>query len=186
MAQLLLANPRKRRATKRKTVARKSPARCLSTTRTVTTKRYRRNPTKKLGGMVNTIKKGAVGAGGAIAADLMLSKLPLPAQMQSGMGKTAAKLLAGVGVGFIAGKLGQRALGNELAQGAVTIAMHDAIKGMVGPSIGLSGVDDGLLGYDFDDLGYFNPSQTYADFDDSSVTMSGDYDMGYFEEDDDY
>ena len=172
MAQLLLANPRKRRrstAKKRRSITKRArPA----TKKTVTVTKYRRNPSGRMGGIIGTLKEGAIGAGGAVAVEVILSKLPLPAALSEGNGKVAAKVLGGVALGYAVSKFGKKsALGKTLAQGAVTVALHDTIRNMVGPSMGLSG--DTLLASDWDDMGYWGAGQTY----DAPAAMDGYYDM---------
>src|SRR5512138_1663169 len=93
MAKMLLVNPRKRRKA-RKTVSkgkrRISRARKALTSVTRTVKRYRRNPLPKMGGAVDTLKNGAIGAAGAVISEVVLSKLPLPASFSTGTGMAVA------------------------------------------------------------------------------------------------
>lgn len=149
MAQLLLANPRRRRKSRSRSVARRSR------------RRYRRNPIRSAG-IMGTVKKGAIGAAGALAVDFAMQKLPIPAQFQSGALAPAVKGAVGIGLGMLVAKFGKnRALGQQLADGAVVVALYGVGKNMVGPSLGLSG---DLLGYDWmddeDSLNYISPAQT--------------------------
>lgn len=161
MAQLMLVNPARRPSRRRKTVAKRRrvsrPRRALATVSSTvrrTTRRYRRNPIK-MGGIGQKFVDGGIGAFGALAVDVAMAKLPIPAQLTANpMLAAATKGMLGVGIGMgVAKVLKKRKLGEQLAGGAVTISLYNALKGMVGPSIGLAG-DDGLLGYDDGLLGY--------------------------------
>lgn len=155
MAQLLMVNPRKRRkASKTKSRRKSSGGGLLARAKSAISRsrrRYRRNPIGGVGATAMTqFKDGAIGAVGALAVDVIFAKLPLPANLKTGVLKPITQGLIGVGVGMAVAKFGKnRALGHKLAQGAVTISLYNAGKAMVGPSLGLSGYDDsGLLGYD--------------------------------------
>lgn len=165
MAQLMLVNPRKRR-TRRAKSRRRSPTRALASVTRKTTRRYRRNPIRRAGNMVETFKGGAIGAAGALAVDVALQKLPLPANLTQGNLAPITKGMVGIGIGMLVSKFGKnKKLGEQLAGGAVTVALYNAGKQMIGPSLGLSGWenDDGLLGWGDDGLlGYYNAAPTYA------------------------
>lgn len=159
MASLMLVNPRKRRSTKSKskskiTKRKRSPGRALASVKT-TVRRYRRNPIAGRG-IVSKIGDGAIGAGGALVADLLMAKLPIPEQFTSSpLMSSVTKGVLGIGAGMAVSKFARnKKLGEQLAAGAVTIAMYNAGRGMIGPSLGLSSVDDGLLGWDDGLLGY--------------------------------
>ncbi len=167
--QLMLVNP-KRRARKR----RASPVRRRR-------RSYRRNPiglnTKSI---FNTFKAGAVGAGGAVAVDFAMQRIPLPAMLMTSRLLPAVRGLVGIGLGWAVSKfLKQRQLGEELATGAVAVALYGVAKNMMTPAMpeggdvsgygDLLGVgDDGLLG-----MGYFNPAAVSAD------PFASDSGMGY-------
>lgn len=160
MAELMLVNPRKRRS------RRKSPARrTTSVTRSVT-RRYRRNPVGRDIG--KTFKKGAVGGMGALAVDVVMQKLPMiPANLRTGIPGALTKGMVGVGVGMLVGNvMKNKRLGEELADGAVTVALYNAGKSAIGPQLGLSGYDD-LLGYTGDDgllgMGYYDDGLELSD-----------------------
>jgi hypothetical protein len=176
MAQLMLVNPRKRRKTAKK-ARRKTGivSRASGLARRVSSKvrRYRRNP---IGGSVSSpttqLKNAAIGAAGALAVDVVMSKLPLPANLSTGMGRTAAQGLVSIGLGMAVAKFGKnKRLGVQLAEGGLTIALHGVMKGALAKQMpalagyddgllgndGLLGYDDGLLGYD-DMLSEFNNS----------------------------
>lgn len=183
MAQLMLVNPRKRRKSKKS--ARKTGivrrAKSLVHRSVKRARKYRRNP---IGGGSSTgvtgqLKAAAIGAAGALAVDVVMSKLPLPANLQTGMGRTAAQGLVSIGLGMAVAKFGKnKKLGVQIAEGGLTIALHGVMKGALSKSIpslagnegllgydDLSGYDDGLLGYDdmlseFSDAGYVGVAPT--------------------------
>jgi len=83
----------------------------------------------------------------------------------------ATKGVVSLGIGMLVSKvLKQRKLGEQLAAGGMTVAMYEAGKEMVGPSIGLGYGGGDLLGYygddfntDFSDegMGYYGNANTY-------------------------
>lgn len=158
----LLVNPRKRRTTRTK--KRKAPARrrsSIATVKTTSVRRYRRNPSPR--GMMGTVKEGAVGAAGAIAAEFLLSKLPLPAQFKAGPMQPVASGLAAIGVGMLVSKFGKKhQLGKAMAQGGVTVALHQSMRGFVSGPLGLTG-SAGLAYYgdDFSDMGYMENTDVF-------------------------
>jgi len=153
MAQMMLVNPKKRKAKRKatkKVVARRSPTRRAKRAAPAV-RRRRRNPIGGTGA-VSQIQNAAVGAAGALAVDVAMAKIPLPPAMVSTPGMRAASqgvvsLLIGMGVS----KFGRKSkLGRQLAEGGLTVAMHGVGKSMIGPATGLplAGYNDsGLLGY---------------------------------------
>lgn len=189
--ELLLINPKKRRkALKARTkTARKARKARRSTSITVRSnpikrrrvRRFKRNPIGLSGGgivkqVVNGVQDGAIGAGGAIATKAILSFIPLPETLKSGVAAPLVTAVAGVLVGTLAGNVIGKANGAKMAQGAITVALYQlAATQLAGKVPGLSG-DDGLLGaydmgaYDMGDNGllgddsdsmdgYFNPAE---------------------------
>jgi len=179
MANMLLANPRKR---KRRTPKRKSPARRRTTSLTTTkkvTRRYKRNPSGRMGNIMqttmSTTKKGAIGAAGALGVDIVLNKIPQLANIGTPGMRPLIEGGVGIALGMIVGKLGKKpALGRDLAEGALTVALYKTGKELVGPSVGLADgelLDGELLDGDFDDMGYISPAPVSSmgdleDFDD--------------------
>lgn len=116
--------------------------------------RRRRNPSISgiFSGVVPMLKEGALGAVGGIANDVAFgfAKKFLPDALQSGWGRTGAKLGFAALVGFIAGKV-LPGKGRALAVGAATVTLHEAATSLMNsqlPSIPLGAYEDSLLGYD--------------------------------------
>lgn len=189
MAQLLLANPRKRRSTKRRRnpiAKRKANPRRRRTLSAAPRRRrsrrsYRRNPiagfkTKQL---MQTMQDGAIGAAGALGVDLIMKNIPQLSTMVPSQFAPLVRLAVGVGIGVIAAKVGKSAkmkrLGTALSEGAVTVQLHALVRENFGSQMGLGYYDNaaygmtslggyggGLLGSNSGllGMGYYNPGQT--------------------------
>lgn len=183
MAQLLMVNPRRRKAkravakTKRRSGGLMARA---SSTLSRVRRKYRRNPISAKGAMTQ-FQDGAIGAAGALAVDIVMSKLPLPDNLKTGLAAPVVQGFVGIGVGMAIAKFGKnRRLGQQMAQGAVTVSLYNAGRKMLAPSLGLAGYDDsGMLGYDdsgmlgYSDLGWYSPAQTSEPYYGGSDAMNG-------------
>ncbi len=155
MPSLMMVNPHKRRKAptkKRKRTTMRVRAHAI---------KRRRNPIKRTSKMMDLIMGSAVGAGGAIATDVILAKLPIPENLKSGTALPAVKGGLSIAIGMIVSKFGKnKKIGEQLAQGGLTVALHDMAKPMLSGMVpGLSGYDDGdlrgyesLMGDDIDDF----------------------------------
>lgn len=160
MAQLLMVNPRKRRkapAKRRKTatkaVARPAPRRRRRAAPARSKRVYRRNPIARGNNIVTQVKNSAIGAAGALGVDIAFAKLPIPDAMRTGMMAPAARGLVSLGIGMAVGKvMKNKKLGTQLAEGGITVALHDLMKSQVTKVMPLGGYDDGLLGFPSDGL----------------------------------
>lgn len=120
-------------------------------------RRYRRNPSLRLGGItrqvVPTFKAGAIGAVGGLLNDAAygFGKQYLPAALQSGWGRTGTKTVLAVIVGIL-GNMVLRGKGHQLAVGAATVVLHEALKEQLialVPGLPLADlIDDRPLGYE--------------------------------------
>lgn len=155
MAELLLVNPRKRRARKapakrraKTSIARRATS-AVSKRISSIRKKYRRNPSPRANDVLGQFKDGAIGALGALAVDVAMQKLPIPANLKTGQAAPIVKGLVGIGVGMLVAKLGKnKALGKQLAGGAVTVSLYTAGRQLLAPTLGLAGFNDGsLYGY---------------------------------------
>ena len=95
-------------------------------------RRFRRNPSGLAGGIKHLpmLLIPAVGIGaGAVAAEMFMGYLPIPASWKSGVLRQVTKGAVGLAAGWILSTfLKQKKLGLYVAAGAVVIAVHDAIK----------------------------------------------------------
>lgn len=132
---LVIGNPAKRKRHKakrhhvrrnpRRHHARRHHARKRSTFRM----RARRNPLPLVGGLMPTLKGGAIGAVGGIANDLAYGFAASKLTFLPAAGIT--RMLAKLGTALVIGKVGGMALkgqGRNLAEGAVTCVLHDALR----------------------------------------------------------
>lgn len=155
MAQLMLVNPRKRRrrTSKKKTVARRRPTRRIST-RPARKTRRRRNPikTRGLSGVVNQIMPAATAAVGALGLDLIWGYAPIPESLKTGNMRFVVKAAGAIGLGMLAGMVVKKSTADQLATGALTVVLHNAMRdGMANfaPNIQLGEYmnNDETLGY---------------------------------------
>lgn len=171
MNEILLVNPRKRRKGKKSRrrghVRLKRHASRRRAVKRVKARRYKRNPSgrafslKSVGSaVVPTLKKGALGAVGAIANDALVAQVTklsfLPDALKSGYGASALKLGSAIAVGVV-GNLAMKGKGEALAVGAATVAMHGIIRDLV--STNLPSVAAYLGDYDSGDSDFsgYNP-----------------------------
>lgn len=205
--ELLLVNPRRRKRRKASSRRRRRRAvrrvarrrrraiaiaprrrRRRSARRAIRIGRRRRNPSVR--GFINqlqpTVKAGIVGAVGALGLDVLLGFLlpKLPAGLQAGYGKTAAKVLGAIGVGMVGNAL-MRGRGRDLATGAMTVVLHDELKTLISanfpalalgeyypsyaPAVGTSSGIPGLLSTGYEGMG----GETYGQ--DDALAAGGAY-----------
>jgi len=171
MAQLMLINPAKRPAKRRKAspaqlralaagrhkragvASNPAPRKRRKSMRAVarsTRRRVRRNPIG-MGGLMGSLMGAVQGAGGALAVNAAFNMLPLPATLKTGMGGHATKFGLAIALGMLGKPLLGRAAG-KMAEGAMTVAAYDAIKGFVPASMG-GDAATGVAG-----LGYYGPA----------------------------
>lgn len=145
MAEILLVNPRRRKRRKSRAKRRKSRAVRRRRSRAVaaprrrrrrasrSVRRVRRRSNPSVRGIVNSIqpavKAGLIGAAGGLGLSVALGYLSekLPAQLQTGYGNTAVRVLGAILVGVIGNKI-LRGKGNALATGAMTVVAYDELK----------------------------------------------------------
>lgn len=117
-------------------------------------RRYRRNPMRSLGGVMNfgsLLMPGLMVGGGAVGSEIITAYLPIPAAWKTGYIRHVVKGGVGVAAGIALAKFGkQRKLGEFLALGAIAIAAHDLIKDVISttaPNIKMGEYLNGNLGY---------------------------------------
>lgn len=90
---------------------------------------YRRNPR---GGFLSVVTDGAVpaaiGASGALAADFMLSFVPLPERVKAGAMRHVSRAAAAVLLGGVASYFVKPAMALQIGTGALTVAFHGAFR----------------------------------------------------------
>lgn len=127
----------------------------ISVRRTRSHSRRRRNPIQ-MGGLVNSLLMPALTAStGALLLDILWAKLPIPGNLKSGSLQYVSKAVGAVGLAVIAEKtkVVNRQTANALGVGALTVVLHDALRGVIKsmvPSLGLGeyvGEYVGGLGY---------------------------------------
>jgi hypothetical protein len=162
MPQVLLVNPKRRRgrrkmsALQRKYFGKRNPTRsrkrrsprsnpALMLNRGRHSRRFRRNPAglglvAQVGGnMTPTL----IGAGGALAADVAIGFLPLPAALQAPAFRPLIKGAVAVALGLVASMATNRSTGAKVMVGALTVVVYDALRGVVqrvAPQIPLGGL----------------------------------------------
>lgn len=182
----LAANPRRRRTYRKR---RRNPLALSTNPRRRSYRKRRRNPLgkMKLGNILqDAVLPAATAAGGALALDIILGLLPIPETMKSGPMRHLVKGAGAIGMGMIAGMVVDSKTAKLFTTGALTVAMHDAGKELVGrfmPTLALGAyeIDDEL-----DMLGYAGPGFDPGDTEGMSAYEVGDDDeMGALSLEDD-
>lgn len=132
------------------------------------------NPLSTSGIMSLAVPAG-IGAASAVALDVALAYLPMPAVVQTGWGNMLAKIGLALGAGFAVGHFSSRRTGALVAGGALTVYGYEALKMALAPTLGtsvkgLSGLADfadyssvGVGAYGNQGLGaYMNPAPMLA------------------------
>jgi len=116
-------------ARKKTSSRRKTGRRTYRRTGAVARKRrsYRRNPAR-VNLMRDAIMPAATGAAGAIGLDVLWGFLPIPENLKMGPVRHLAKAAGAVGLGMIAEKMLGRRQGQQITIGALTVAIHGAMK----------------------------------------------------------
>ena len=116
------ANPAKRRR-RRKTTARR------------VSRRRRRNPIAgvSMRSVKSQVMEAGTGALGALGLDIANGYLPIPANLKGGIVGTGVKALLAIGIGVLAAKtkLVGASTAGKMANGALTVVLHDELKKQV-------------------------------------------------------
>lgn len=101
----------------------------------------------------------AVGASGAIALDVAMNYVPLPAQFQTPFWKNIARVGGAFALSYVASYILGRQKAREVLAGALTVASYNALRELIAtnfPQLGLAGIDAN----DMSDLrvGFVNPA----------------------------
>lgn len=179
MPEMLIMNPAKRRkkrvtakkrpATRRKRVVRRaSPAKAKRVAR----RKYRRNPSGRLGAQIKSmVMGGALGGAGAVATDVLFDKLPLPMSMKMGMQGNAVKGAISVALGVVAhkSKMVKPEMANAIGTGGLAVQMHSTLSGMLPASIAPSPTVQGLGNF------YAESIEQLPEYPAMGEVFSGDY-----------
>lgn len=116
----------------RRTRRRHNPIAHVKTRRHVS--RRRRNPIG-LGGrgsldIKSLLLPALMQGGGAVLTSVAAGYLPIPDNLKTGSYAGATKAVIGLGIGWVLAKFVNKKLGQNFAEGALTIAVYDAIKGV--------------------------------------------------------
>lgn len=161
-------NPRRRR--RRNPVAIMNPRRRRHAARhravgyTVGSRRIRRrkmNPRLSFSprGIMNALIPAGMGAAGAVALDVAMNFVPLPAQFQTPLYKNIARIAGAFALGYVSSFVLGREKAKQVTLGALTVASYNVVRDVVTtnfPQLGLHGAET----YDLSDLrmGYISPA----------------------------
>lgn len=155
----IAANPRRRRR-RRNPIAIANPRRRRRRASAIRVRRRRSNP-RMLSprGIMNALIPAGMGAVGAVALDVAMTWVPLPAQFQTPLWRNVARIVGAIGLGYAASFVIGREKAKQVTLGALTVASYTVVRDLVTqnfPQIGLSGAET----YDMSDLrmGYISPS----------------------------
>ena len=153
-------------------------------------RRYRRNPARGIGKFnvqsftKNTLMPSAIGAAGALGLDVVMGFLPLPPALKTGPMRTVVKIAGAVGIGMLASTFVKRSTAEQIAAGAITVALYDTLKGMLQvamptlqlgenedifteyPSLAYAGAGqtvDGMGVYDAEEMGMYVGDSPFED-----------------------
>lgn len=136
--------------TARKTTTSNKPRRAKASRRSVAVT-YRRNPlpARAKGIVAENIKPAAIGAAGALALDVIVAKLPIPATLKTGPASYAMRGVGAIALGMLAEKVGKlkHETAVSLARGGLTVVLHDAGKAVMRaqfPALALAAYEEEL------------------------------------------
>lgn len=201
MSQLMLINPKKRRAHKPRTAAQRAATKRMLASnrarrgghapkrrakrrhnpvglarvhhgvtrhkrRSVAHRAKRRhNPLRtlgKVGGVGAMAMTSLQGAGGALLVNTALNYVPfLPPMLKSGNGKYIARVGLAVAIGVFGSKVMPSRIANNMAVGAMTVALHDLLLGLASqamPTLQLGDVGDYDDGVSNEVSAYMSPT----------------------------
>ncbi len=150
------AAPRRRRRTSVRTHATRTYRRARRAAGTAVRRIRRRHASAHRAGfgIVHLLKQAGAGAVGALAVDIVYSKLPIPASLQGGNVGAVTKAAVTVGLGILAGKVVNKQLAHGATVGALTVQLHSILKNFAG-GFGLAGYTD-ING--IGEVGYYTPA----------------------------
>ena len=145
-------------------------------------KRRHRNPRFSVSGITSQLVPAAIGAGGAIALDVLLGYVSpmLPATITTGYAKHGLRIAGALGVGFVAKKfLGSK--GHAVAEGALIVALYKLMTDVLvqyapaAVTVGLGDYEEVAIDNTADQIGaYMDPAARLGAYlPDGSIARSG-------------
>lgn len=192
-AALVRLNKGKRRTIRRK----RNPSRAASPYRAVATmtnpirRRRRRNPIRTVarrrvarrrnpigGNIGRMVTPALMGAGGALALDVVWSYIPVPATLKAGPLKHIAKAAGAVALSIIAGKVVKKPTAEAMGVGALTVIAHDVMRELVAkfaPGVKMDGV-----GLYVNGLGYYSAGTPAGGYEQASLPSLANNSVGLY------
>ena len=134
-AKMIAANRRRSKGRRKNPVRRKTrkkPVRRRASARRAPVRRRRRrsNPRLTMRSVQNQLVDAGTGAVGALGLDVVQGYLPIPANLKGGIVGTGVKALLAIGMGVVAQniKIVRPATAAKMANGALTVVLHDELK----------------------------------------------------------
>lgn len=125
----------------------------VAVARRVMRHRRRRNPTGIMSDVMNMLVPSAIGGAGALGLDVLMGVLPLPDTIKTGPMRPVVRIAGAIGLGMLAGHLGSKQMGKQVATGALTVVMYDTLKGLLSKVAG--GKIPGLSVYEIPGVGMY-------------------------------
>ncbi|MES2367628.1 MAG: hypothetical protein V4563_17260 [Pseudomonadota bacterium] len=153
-------------------VTRKRRRRAFAAAPVRTRRRYRRNPIggRSMGGkgdidLLGLLVAATIQGAGGVATSALFAMLPIPANLKTGPFAGFVKASVGVAAGMVIAKFVNKKLGQSFAEGAITIAAFDTIKGYVPSNVPLGEFlpSGGMGEFIRPGLGYVSASQLAPD-----------------------
>lgn len=165
----------KRRVKRTATTVARTYRRARRSAGSVVRRARRSNAVRGNFGIVSLVSQAGIGAVGALAVDIVYNKLPLPVNLKSGNVAPLTKAAITVGLGILGGKVVNKNLAHGATVGALTVQLHQFLKGFAGGLLAPAGV----AGYtDINGVGYYTPAQI-AESGGMGEYMSGAYEPSY-------
>lgn len=155
---------------------RKRKRRHVARTSAVSRMRRRRNPIRRGGGgrgnldIMGLFGPALLQGAGAVVTSVVTGFIP--AKYRAGSMAGAANAVVGLALGWGVSKFVSKKIGQGLAEGALTIAVYNAVKGLVPKNFAMGEfIDTDQLGefIDTDQLGFYSPAMVAQDVDYGSL-----------------
>lgn len=145
------ANPATRTRKKRRSVTRSARAVAHTIRR-----KYKRNPSSRSGVNLKSMLMPAVqGAAGSMIVNTLLNYVPLPENFKSGILMHGTRVLTAVGLGYAAQRFVGKETAKHMAQGAMTVAIHDLAVFVLGGALPGLKLGQYISGYDDVNVGEY-------------------------------